>query len=277
MGNQQGRKALNDRTASAQGPGKGTVYSHGKTVGIEDYKNVNPGLWRKSTDDEVNTWNLPDGAEMHPVITSDGNRKQKILKKPSEPETIAITGNPTVTKNADGSTTYTFTGGSYTASRLTTIDKSQYEDNGNSQGASQVIRRLTAFGTSVRKPANPTKATRIYGRNVGSQVITPGSYGYFSPSSDNIYDCTTWAYYYEAPQYDYVGYFASTGSSGSGGTVKVTPSKPEETIDQLYDYYTHATGSAESETKTVLAQATVTPVQNFAFDGMDDLEEIYEI
>lgn len=249
-----------------------------ETEGRKDYKNVDPGLWRKSTDDEVNTWNLPDGAEMHPVITSDGGRTQKILKKASEPETVSITGTPTVTENADGSTTYTFTGGSYTASWFRQINKAQYEDNGNMQGASDVIKRLVKVKpVDGKKPKNPTKVNYgIRGKYVGSQVLTPNSNGYFLPLVD-VYDCTTWEQYYEYPEYDYVGYSPSSGSSGNGGTVTVTPSKPEEAADQLYDYYTHATGSAESETKTVLAQSTVTPVQNFAFDGMDDLGEIYEI
>lgn len=45
MGNQQGRKSLNDRTAAPR-PGEGTVYSPKKyreTEGIKDYENVSGG------------------------------------------------------------------------------------------------------------------------------------------------------------------------------------------------------------------------------------------
>lgn len=37
------------------------------------------------------------------------------------------------------------------------------------------------------------------------------------------------------------------------------------------------TVTPEETTKTFLVQSTASPVQNFAFDGMDDLEELYEI
>lgn len=56
-----------------------------------------------------------------------------------------------------------------------------------------------------------------------------------------VYDCSTWAYYYTAPVYDYVGYFASSHIS-------------------------------TEEKKTVLAQSGSTAVQNFAFEGMEDVE-----
>lgn len=50
-----------------------------------------------------------------------------------------------------------------------------------------------------------------------------------------VYDCSSWDYYYSAPSYDYVGYFASAHNK-------------------------------TEETKTVLAQSGSTAMQNFAFE-----------
>ena len=128
---------------------------------------------------------------------------------------------------------------SYTASKIQTIDKTQWEDYGNAQGATSVIKRLAATGTSKRLPANPTRVTSVTVRNQGSSVITiaPGSTATLPVVSPTLYDCSTWAYYYATDdvQYDYVGYFASAHSK-------------------------------TEETKTVLAQSGSTAMQNFAFD-----------
>lgn len=132
----------------------------------------------------------------------------------------------------------------YTASRLQQIDKTRYEDYFDSQGATTVIKRMTSTPTRERKPKNPTKQTTIswtapatikQGTNV---TINLANAGY-----SNLYDCTTWGDYYLADnvKYDYMGYYASASAP-------------------------------ESETKTFLAQSGSTATQNFAFDGMDDLE-----
>lgn len=67
-------------------------------------------------------------------------------------------------------------------------------------------------------------------------TVNLANFGY-----NNVYDCTTWENYYPSDGYDYLGYFASAHSS-------------------------------QQETKTVLAQGGATALQNFAFDGMEDLE-----
>lgn len=132
----------------------------------------------------------------------------------------------------------------YTASKLQQIDKTRYEDYFDSQGATTVIKRMTSTPTRERKPKNPTKQTTIswtapatikQGTNV---TINLANAGY-----SNLYDCTTWGDYYLADnvKYDYMGYYASASAP-------------------------------ESETKTFLAQSGSTATQNFAFDGMDDLE-----
>lgn len=132
----------------------------------------------------------------------------------------------------------------YTASRLQQIDKTRYEDYFDSQGATTVIKRMTSTPTRERKPKNPTKQTTISwtapatikkGTNV---TINLANAGY-----SNLYDCSTWDDYYLADnvKYDYMGYYASASAP-------------------------------ESETKTFLAQSGSTATQNFAFEGMDDLE-----
>ena len=134
----------------------------------------------------------------------------------------------------------------YYASKIKKLDTSQVEDYGNNQGATSVIRRLVSFGDSVSRPANPTRVYSSRIRNTGSSPITitlnPGESSSVAYSLvSTVYDCSTWANYYSAPTYDYVGYFASSHSS-------------------------------TEEKKTVLAQSGTTEVQNFAFAGMDDID-----
>lgn len=132
----------------------------------------------------------------------------------------------------------------YTASRLQQIDKTRYEDYFDSQGATTVIKRMTSAPTRERKPKNPTKQITIswtapHAIKQGTKVIINLANAGYS----NLYDCTTWDDYYLADnvKYDYMGYYAS-GSA------------PQE------------------ETKTFLTKAGSTETQNFAFDGMEDLE-----
>lgn len=129
---------------------------------------------------------------------------------------------------------------SYTASKIQTIITSQWEDYGNAQGATSVIRRLVSLGDYVQKPANPTKASVPSGYRLQRYDSNISSWVTMTYMPFNWYDCSTWDYYYSAPTYDYVGYFASSHSK-------------------------------TEETKTVLAQSGSTAMQNFAFDGMEDL------
>lgn len=132
----------------------------------------------------------------------------------------------------------------YTASQIRLIDKTRYEDSFDSQGATTVIKRMTSAPTRERKPTNPTKQVTISWTapsaiKKGTRVtINLANAGY-----SNLYDCTTWDDYYLADnvKYDYMGYYASS-------------SAPQE------------------ETKTFLTKAGSTATQNFAFEGMEDLE-----
>lgn len=99
------------------------------------------------------------------------------------------------------------------------------------------------YNGTVRRPKNPTKVTTVTVRNQGSRPITisPGSTATLPVVSSSLYDCTTWRDYPDPDAYDYYGYKGSTHSS-------------------------------TEEKKTVLAQSGSTAVQNFAFDGMEDVE-----
>lgn len=102
---------------------------------------------------------------------------------------------------------------SYTASKIQTINSDQWESNGNAQGATSVIKRMVSAGTSVRKPANPTKMTSI--KFTAPMDISKGTsvtVNLANAGYENVYDCTTWDYYRTEPTYDYVGYFASSHS-----------------------------------------------------------------
>lgn len=127
----------------------------------------------------------------------------------------------------------------YKPSKTQQIDKTQYEDYGNLQGATSVIKRLT--GSAVRRPANPTKAVVPSGYRLQRYDSSISSWVTMTYMPFEWYDCTTWANYYPSDGYDYVGYFASAHSS-------------------------------QQDTKTVLAQGGSTAAQNFAFDGMEDLD-----
>lgn len=128
----------------------------------------------------------------------------------------------------------------YDASWWQKINKAQWEDYGNAQGADTVVKVYTG---SVNRPKNPTKVTSVTVRNQGTSpiTITPGSTATLPVVSSNLYDCTTWQYYPDPTAYDYYGYKASTHISAT-------------------------------EAKTVLAQSGSTAVQNFAFDGMEDID-----
>ena len=123
----------------------------------------------------------------------------------------------------------------YTTSWFHRIDKAPWENDGNSQGADQVV---TIYSKKISRPKNPTKVLSI--RWTAPEDVPAGTV-VSVPCPANLYDCTTWADYYDAAEYEYYG----------------------------FRYSRH---DPVTETKTVLAQSGSTAVQNFAFDGMDDID-----
>lgn len=294
-GKSAGRQRPQRPNGECPGPDKDTVYSrcrdnpaekYGESQGSEDYKKYTPSVWRKSTGDELNGHgpaNAVIGRFIHTsgssiikeltayasmtdaalVDMEDGDAGTPIYVRTSK-SSVSTTGSPNVTTN-NGKTTYSFPGGTYSASSIKTIDKSQWEDYGNAQGATSVIKRLTGVGTKVNRPANPTRVYNVVVRNTGTSPVTINPGDTKTMRTDSVvYDCTTWDDYYTYPSYDYVGYFASSGSAGGGGTVVVTPEAVRAqkikqgvltqatTKDVKYDYYTYIPSTAETETKTFL-------------------------
>lgn len=95
----------------------------------------------------------------------------------------------------------------YTTSWFHKIDKAPWENDGNSQGADQVV---TIYSSRVSKPANPTKVLSV--RWKAPEDIPAGTV-VAVPCPDNLYDCTTWADYYDAGVYEYYGYRYSRHTS----------------------------------------------------------------
>lgn len=97
---------------------------------------------------------------------------------------------------------------------------------------------VTIYSSRVSRPKNPTRVLSI--RWTAPETIPAGTV-VAVPCPANLYDCTTWQDYIDPAEYEYYG----------------------------YRYSRH---SQETETKTVLAQSGSRAVQNFAFEGMEDVE-----
>lgn len=227
---------------------------------------------------------------MHPVITSDGKRTQKILKKPSSFSQAKIrlwdnaqdsgsrtpfyvvtraskaqkvdSENMEITNNADGSTTYSLSVGAGSGYAKSSCATSGIPDCGSGSARFEI----TPYGAnSIRvkayKGTSGYAGTYYWGGYTGSVTI---DYRVSSPPSggDVTGSVTVTPYTKEVTEKEVLQEATYTA---------------ETTTDQKYDYYTHATGSAETETKTVLAQSAAAATQNFAFAGMEDfMEEFVE-
>lgn len=77
--------------------------------------------------------------------------------------------------------------------------------------------------------------------------------------------------YKDRPTY-HTGYLSF---ATAGGKVTLDGDRGQRTMN--FEAGSEPTVTPEETTKTFLVQSTTSPVQNFAFDGMDDLDEIYEI
>lgn len=99
---------------------------------------------------------------------------------------------------------------------------------------------MTQTPKRERKPKNPTQVFSV--KYTAPEDIPSGTV-IAVPAPDNLYDCTSWDYYYLADnvKYDYMGYYSSS-------------SDPEQ------------------DTKVFLTQKATAVTQNFAFEGMEDFE-----
>ena len=164
---------------------------------------------------------------------SAGRRKPPQRPHGKHPERVKIQSTPFKYRETGG--TKDIKDDKYTASWFRKIDKLPWENEGDSQGADRVV---IIYSRRVSRPKNPTRVLSI--RWTAPEDIPAGTV-VAVPCPANLYDCTTWQDYVDPSEYEYYGYC----------------------------YSRHETAT---ETKTVLAQSGSTAVQNFAFDGMEDVE-----
>lgn len=124
----------------------------------------------------------------------------------------------------------------YTGSKIEKIDTKRYEEYLDMQGATQVIKRLTNTGWPNHLPSNPTGPySSITGKYYGQpRTINWGDAITITPNNSNLYDCTSWDYFYNAPSYDYVGYFGSS-YNGTSSTVTVLAESSSATQSLAFD------------------------------------------
>lgn len=121
-----------------------------------------------------------------------------------------------------------------------------YSDDAGGNG-----QRVAISSEVELKPKNPTRVTSVTVRNQGTSpvTITPGSTATLPVAYANLYDCTAWGKYRSE----------DNGVYDASGGVATAPT-------EVYS------GEIKSTTKTMLVQAGSTQAQNFAFDGMDDID-----
>lgn len=192
----------------------------------------------------------------------------------STAQSVAYTGSPKIATDSNGKVAYSYSG-------TTTGTMNVHTYDGNSDTVEN--KSYTSAYTVNYTVSSATKYTStLYSKDVNGN-------------------------YYVNNQTFYTGYKKSTLSvtgtdTGSGsaklvftpkdknwssGVVTVTPYTPEtvrakkikqgvltqaKTRDIKYDYYTYIPSAAKEATGTFLAQGASTAVQNFAFDGMDDID-----
>lgn len=180
------------------------------------------------------------------MITAGGDREQQVLTQASAAEVVTVVkGDPSITYNADGSKNYIFSGGGSDGYVKSTCSTSGIPDCGS--GSARFV--ITPNG------ANSILVTAYQGK---------------SGQATSQY----WSGYAASATIDYRVSTAPSGNGG-GGTLKVKSYTPETTATQKYGYYVHVPGSGEEESKVFLVQQASTAVQNFAFEGMEDLDMDY--
>lgn len=270
-----------------------TAEKYWETRGTKDIKNYTPSEFRASTGDEING-HLPANATMGRFIHAGGSEAIKELTayasvtaatlvdmedgdagtpiyvrtSKSTAEEVTYTGSPNIATDSSGKKAYSYSGSvagvmnvrtnvenkdyssaytvKYTVSSATKYGSTLYSKDSN---GNYYVNRQT-FYTGYRK-----STLEVTGRDTGSGSATL----VFTPKSKN------W----------------------SSGVVTVKPYTPEivraqkikqgvltqaTTRDLKYDYFTYIPSAAEESSGTFLVQGASTAVQNFAFDGMDDID-----
>ena len=181
---------------------------------------------------------------------------------PSTAQTVTYTGSPTVT--GDGKKTYSFSGKSsglmnvYSTAGGATVENQNYSSR---YRVSYNVSSASYFADTVwlRQNGQYKAFSGGFWRNYNKSTLVVS--GVDTGSGSATLD------------------FTPVGQTVDAGSITVTPYTPETVVKRVLQPAELIPAELEEikgTTVTVLA-STVTPVQNFAFDGMDDLDEIYEI
>lgn len=260
MGNQQVALATSTTARRASRPDEDTVYSPTKYRETEGIKDIKP----------------PTGQTKVKVLKKQAGIKPAELREfrdgdtvfynvrtaSSKPQVVTYTGTPTIT--GDGRKTYSFSGKSSGLMNVYSTAGGATVENKNYSGRYRVSYNVSSasyFSESVWLYQNGQykKFTGGFWRNYNKStlVVSGVDTGDGSATLD----------------------FTPLEQTVDAGSLTVTPYTPEVVVKRVLqpaELIPEEVEEIEGTTITALAQ-TVTPVQNFAFDGMDDLDEIYEI
>lgn len=191
----------------------------------------------------------------------------------SSPQSVSFTGSPVIGSSGKA-TTYKYNGTVNSRMNVHSYNGSGGTvENNNYTGAYEVNYNVsTAYQVNLTlyyKKSNGTYAqypnTCYYGYKKSTLTVTGADTG--SGSAKLV--------------------FTPQNVSWNSGVVSVTPYTPEvvrakkikqgvltqaTTRDIKYDYYTYIPSAAEVSSGTFLVQGASTAVQNFAFNGMDDID-----
>ena len=302
MGNQRdGYQAPSTTVRQAPRTGEDTVYSPKKyreTEGRKDLKQYTSSEFRASTGDEING-HLPANAKMGRFIHAGGASTIKELTAyasvtdatlvdmedgdagspiyvrttKSSPQSVAYTGSPAI-GSSGAATTFQYTGSVNSKMNVHTYNGSGNTVENNTYGSAYTVNYTVSTAHQVNltlyyKKSNGTYAqypnTCYYGYKKSTLAVTGMDTG--SGSAKLV--------------------FTPQKVNWNSGVVSVTPYTPEivrakkikqgvltqaQTRDLKYDYYTYIPSAAEESIGTFLARYGSTAVQNFAFDGMDDID-----
>lgn len=275
-----------------------TAEKYRETGGIKDLNQYTPSEFRASTGDEING-HLPANATMGRFIHAGGASTIKELTAyasvtdatlvdmedgdagspiyvrttKSSPQSVAYTGSPAI-GSSGAATTFQYTGSVNSKMNVHTYNGSGNTVENNTYGSAYTVNYTVSTAHQVNltlyyKKSNGTYAqypnTCYYGYKKSTLAVTGTDTG--SGSAKLV--------------------FTPKNVSWNSGVVSVTPYTPEvvrakkikqgvltqaTTRDIKYDYYTYIPSAAEVSSGTFLVQGASTAVQNFSFDGIDDID-----
>ena len=275
------RKPPQRLNGKRQGPGEDTVYSRcrkrlrntGKPGVEKDINTFKDSEFRKATDQETADEETqgyvmglrPDtgGSTVFNVLTRPASIAQKAYLRDAEDGDTGII----YVKNGAYQKETVTADGAYTVSDVGGGKKYAF-----SVGASSGYKKstITLSGHAGVNRATGSVTIRFYTPSGANIFADAGSYGTVAASD------MTLVYTVSTPP-----------SGGGGGSVTVIPSvaptysgktlvpavlQRETTSEKRYAPWRYVPSSKTEETKTVLAQSGSTAVQNFAFDGMEDID-----